>query len=53
MRSRASTSPTPSQADMHMTKAIVRIATSLGIAVHDDIIVDKNGHASLKGMKLI
>ncbi|MDR3484553.1 MAG: hypothetical protein P4M05_06550 [Bradyrhizobium sp.] len=25
----------------------------LGISVHDHIIVGKNGHASLKGMKLI
>ena len=45
--------PTPSQADIHMTKAIVDIAQPLGIAVHDHIIVGKNGHASLKGMKLI
>ncbi len=45
--------PTPSQADIHMTKAIIDIATPLGIAVHDHIIVGKNGHASLKGMKLI
>ena len=45
--------PTPSQADIHMTKAIVQIATPLGIAVHDHIIVGKNGHASMKGMKLI
>jgi DNA repair protein RadC len=28
-------------------------ATPLGIAVHDHIIVGKNGHASLRGMKLI
>jgi DNA repair protein RadC len=45
--------PTPSQADIQMTKAIVQIATPLGIAVHDHIIVGKNGHASLKGLKLI
>ena len=45
--------PTPSQADIHMTKAIVQIATPLGIAVHDHIIVGKNGHASLKRMRLI
>src|SRR6202012_2221877 len=45
--------PTPSQADIQMTKAIVDIARPLGIAVHDHIIVGKNGHASLKGMKLI
>jgi DNA repair protein RadC len=45
--------PTPSSADIHMTKAIIDIATPLGISVHDHIIVGKNGHASLKGLKLI
>ncbi|MGB9117457.1 RadC family protein [Bradyrhizobium sp.] len=45
--------PTPSQADIQMTKAIVDIAAPLGISVHDHIIVGRNGHASLKGMKLI
>ena len=45
--------PTPSQADIQMTKAIVDIARPLGIAVHDHIIVGRNGHASLKGLKLI
>jgi DNA repair protein RadC len=45
--------PTPSQADIQMTKAIVGIATPLGISVHDHIIVGRNGHASLKGMRLI
>ena len=45
--------PTPSQADIHMTKAIIDIAKPLGIAVHDHIIVGKNGHASLKGLRLI
>ena len=45
--------PTPSQADIHMTKAIIDIAAPLGISVHDHIIVGKNGHASMKGLKLI
>jgi DNA repair protein RadC len=45
--------PSPSQADIQMTKAIIDIATPLGISVHDHIIVGKRGHASLKGMKLI
>ncbi len=45
--------PTPSSADIQMTEAIIDIATPLGIAVHDHIIVGKNGHASLKGMRLI
>ena len=45
--------PTPSQADIAMTKQIIQVASPLGIAVHDHIIVGKNGHASLKGLKLI
>jgi DNA repair protein RadC len=45
--------PTPSRADVQMTQQIVDIAKPLGIAVHDHIIVGKDGHASLKGMKLI
>jgi DNA repair protein RadC len=36
-----------------MTKAIVEIAKPLGVAVHDHIIVGKDGYASLKGLKLI
>jgi hypothetical protein len=45
--------PTPSQADIQVTNAIVDIAKPLGIAVHDHIIVGKSGHASLRGLKLI
>jgi DNA repair protein RadC len=45
--------PTPSQADIRMTKAIVDIAKPLGIVVHDHIIVGKNGHTSLKGNGLM
>jgi DNA repair protein RadC len=45
--------PTPSRADVQMTQQIVDIAKPRGIAVHDHIIVGKDGHASLKGMKLI
>jgi DNA repair protein RadC len=45
--------PTPSQADIQMTKAIIDVAGPLGISVHDHIIVGKNGHASMKGLRLI
>lgn len=45
--------PTPSSADIQMTKAIIDIAGPLGISVHDHIIVGRNGHASLKGLRLI
>ena len=45
--------PTPSTADIQVTKSIMSISSPLGISVHDHIIVGKNGHASLKGMRLI
>jgi len=53
MHNHASGDPTPSQADIQMTRAIIDIATPLGISVHDHIIVGNNGHPSLKGLKLI
>jgi DNA repair protein RadC len=45
--------PTPSRADIQMTQQIVAVANPLGISVHDHIIVGKEGHASLKGLKLV
>ena len=45
--------PTPSRADIEMTKQIVAAAKPLGVVVHDHIIVGKQGHASLKGLGLI
>jgi len=45
--------PTPSRADVQMTQQIIAVANPLGISVHDHIIVGKDGHASLKGLKLI
>ncbi|WP_409362484.1 JAB domain-containing protein [Bradyrhizobium sp. SBR1B] len=53
MHNHPSGDPSPSQADIQMTKAIIDIANPLGIAVHDHIIVGKSGHASLRGMRLI
>jgi DNA repair protein RadC len=45
--------PTPSRADIDMTRQIIEIARGLGIEVHDHIIVGRDGHASLKGLRLI
>ncbi len=45
--------PTPSQADITMTHKIIEIAAPLGITVHDHVIVGKDGHASMRGLKLI
>jgi DNA repair protein RadC len=45
--------PTPSQADIAMTREIADISKPLGILLHDHIIVGRNGHASLKGLGFI
>ncbi len=45
--------PTPSRADIDMTKQIIQSAAPLGISVHDHIIVGREGHASLKSLQLI
>ncbi|MBM3576988.1 MAG: JAB domain-containing protein [Alphaproteobacteria bacterium] len=45
--------PTPSSADIRMTKDIAAIAQPFGITVHDHLIVGRHGHASFRGLKLI
>ena len=45
--------PTPSRADIEMTKTIIDTAKPLGIAVHDHVIIGKSGHVSMKGLLLI
>lgn len=45
--------PTPSGADIRMTREIVTVLDPLGIVVHDHVIIGRDGHASLKGLKLI
>ncbi|WP_262691268.1 RadC family protein [Kordiimonas aestuarii] len=45
--------PTPSQADVMMTKNIVETCDRIGIRVHDHIIVGKTGQASFKELGLM
>ena len=45
--------PTPSRADIEMTKAVIAACQVLGVAVHDHVIVGKDGHASLKTLGLL
>jgi DNA repair protein RadC len=45
--------PTPSTSDVEMTKQIVDAAKTLDIAVHDHLIIGRNGHASLKQLGLM
>jgi DNA repair protein RadC len=45
--------PTPSRADIDMTKRIVEAAEKLNITIHDHIIIGRSGHASFRSLKLI
>jgi DNA repair protein RadC len=45
--------PAPSTQDVKMTLDIIAVAKSLNVAVLDHIIIGRDGHASLRGMKLI
>lgn len=45
--------PTPSRADIDMTRHIVEAAKPLGVTVHDHIIVGRQGHVSFKALRLI
>ena len=45
--------PTPSQADVKLTKDIIAAAEPLGISIHDHLIIGHNTHSSLKALGLI
>ena len=45
--------PTPSRADIDMTRLIADAAKPLGVTVHDHIIVGRQGHASFKALRLL
>lgn len=45
--------PTPSEADITMTREIIEAGEKMGITVHDHLIVGKNGHTSFKTLGLI
>ena len=45
--------PTPSRADIDMTREIVEAARALRIAVHDHLVIGRGGHASFKALGLL
>lgn len=45
--------PTPSKADIAMTREIVTAAKALSIAVHDHLVIGRAGHASFKSLGLL
>ncbi len=45
--------PTPSRADVEMTKTIMEVGKPMGIAVHDHLVIGRDGHASFRGLGLL
>jgi DNA repair protein RadC len=45
--------PTPSRADITMTRDVADAARALGIVVHDHLIVGRSGHVSFKALGLL
>ncbi|MDQ2891576.1 MAG: DNA repair protein RadC [Pseudomonadota bacterium] len=45
--------PSPSRADIEITRAIAEAGKRLGVAVHDHVIMGRDGHVSLKAQGLI
>jgi DNA repair protein RadC len=45
--------PTPSKADIEMTREIAAAAKALKIAIHDHLVIGRNGHASFKSLGLL
>lgn len=45
--------PTPSRADIEMTKTLIEAGKPLGITIHDHIVIGKYGQISMRGLKLI
>ena len=45
--------PTPSKADIEMTREVAAAGAKLGISLHDHIIVGRGAHASFKTLGLM
>jgi DNA repair protein RadC len=45
--------PTPSKADVEMTKQIIEVASKLGLTVHDHVVLGRDGHLSMKSAGII
>jgi DNA repair protein RadC len=45
--------PTPSKADIEVTRNIISAAKPLGVTVHDHLIIGRGRHTSLRDMGLL
>ncbi|HEY4311103.1 MAG TPA: JAB domain-containing protein [Pirellulales bacterium] len=53
MHNHPSGDPTPSKADITMTREIAAAAKALHIAIHDHLVIGRGGHASFKALGLL
>ncbi len=53
MHNHPSGDPTPSLADIDMTKKIIQAGEKLGVLVHDHLIIGKKDHVSFRSLQLI
>jgi len=45
--------PSPSRADITMTRKIDEAAKAVGIALHDHLVIGRSGHASFRALGLL
>jgi DNA repair protein RadC len=45
--------PTPSRADIEMTKLLIQAASPLNIVIHDHVVIGKGQHASFRALGLL
>ena len=45
--------PTPSQADIEMTRQVAAAAKPLGVQVHDHLIIGRQGNSSFRALGLL
>lgn len=45
--------PEPSRQDIALTRELIAAAKPLGIAIHDHVVVGRDGQASLRALGLI
>ena len=45
--------PTPSRADIDMTREVAKALDAVGVKLHDHLVIGREGHASFKSLELI
>lgn len=53
MRNHPPGDPTPSRADIEMTRLVKEAVRAVGIALHDHLVIGRTGHVSFKAQGLL